>query len=240
MAAQDHVDPVVDPGAFRKRRFTQFFGWLSSHQFWLVVFTFLLFLATVGLVMATRNLVTDASKTAQRQLRAYVTATGVNIVPNIDEAGRVIGYHAAVVFDNSGSTPTVGLRWSVKPWPEESAERYVCPVPVAEDDYANLNRLLIGPHTKIENVYQMIIDNKTLPKIIGGKMRPQLDRVVYYKDVFGDKHKTRFCFLIYHNPGISGHDGLDFAACGGNFNCADDECDQPPSPVTPIEKCAIP
>jgi hypothetical protein len=65
----------------------------------------LLFAATMGLWWATWRLVTGTEKTAERQLRAYVSVMK-GIVTNIDGPGPI---EATVTVKNSGQTPAYDL-----------------------------------------------------------------------------------------------------------------------------------
>jgi hypothetical protein len=85
---------------------TEFWSPLSGYRIkitdsLLVIFTFGLFMATLYLWRATMRLVTDAEKTAERQLRAYMTVEpGGFIAWSAGVQGR-----AAINAKNVGSTP---------------------------------------------------------------------------------------------------------------------------------------
>lgn len=63
--------------------------------------TFLLFLATFALWLATRKLVRGSEKTAERQLRAYLLPKGGTISPKMD--------YAVITFSNNGQTPAYNV-----------------------------------------------------------------------------------------------------------------------------------
>jgi hypothetical protein len=69
-----------------------------SPEWWLIGVTALLAGATIGLWWATKNLVTGAERTAERQLRAYITAkehrTEFCNVADWDTAGNPISRSA--------------------------------------------------------------------------------------------------------------------------------------------------
>jgi hypothetical protein len=67
----------------------------------LVVFTAILASATIFLYLATRNLVTDAERTAKRQLRAYVYAAPYRAF-NIDNSGATAQIYT--IIGSKGST----------------------------------------------------------------------------------------------------------------------------------------
>jgi hypothetical protein len=83
--------------------------------------TFLLFLATFALWLATRKLVRSAEKTAQRQLGAYVFVSGARIIHGITD-NNILEVH--VEIKNSGQTPAykmmavTGLHFDTYPPPQ--------------------------------------------------------------------------------------------------------------------------
>jgi hypothetical protein len=105
------IPEVKSDGADRKRESKTEEGSEQGTEFWppfrgyrlkvtdtlLAGITFLLFLAILALWWSTRKLVRGAEKTAERQLRAYVSITQVKII----RMRRSI----AVEFTNSGQTP---------------------------------------------------------------------------------------------------------------------------------------
>lgn len=71
------------------------------------VVVILLFIATLALYCVTRDLVNDAQKTAERQLRAYVLPSEVNVT--LKDATFTVG----VVFKNTGQTPAYDIVASI-------------------------------------------------------------------------------------------------------------------------------
>jgi hypothetical protein len=71
----------------------------------IVLFTALLFGATVYLYRATRNLVTGVEKTAEKQLRAYMASKHSKFIGLGDSAGKVAAYKFEMVWSNCGQTP---------------------------------------------------------------------------------------------------------------------------------------
>lgn len=58
------------------------------------------------------------------------------------------------------------------------------------------------------------------------RLRPYIyGAVVYEEFVSGKSHITRFCYTLWGNPAVTGASGLSYSLCGGNSNCADEECD---------------
>jgi hypothetical protein len=73
----------------------------TSPDWWIISLTGLLAVATAGLWKATRDLVRGSEKTAERQLRAYVTAEACNI----RDAYSNTAVGVSVVIHNFGQTP---------------------------------------------------------------------------------------------------------------------------------------
>ena len=92
-------------------------GWIIANEKWvnalstgfIAVFTILLAFGTLALYCATRNLVSSAEKTAERQLRAYVSMASAAIQPQTNEAG-ISGLYIRVIVKNSGQTPARDFR----------------------------------------------------------------------------------------------------------------------------------
>ena len=58
------------------------------------------------------------------------------------------------------------------------------------------------------------------------RLRPYIyGAVVYEEFVSGKSHITRFCYTLWGNPAVTGASGMSYSMCGGNSNCADEECD---------------
>jgi hypothetical protein len=75
-------------------------------SFLLVVVTFLLFLATVGLFCATRDLVNDSKKTTELSSRAWLVPTGSYFFePPVSEQSRV-----KISLENFGKIPALNAR----------------------------------------------------------------------------------------------------------------------------------
>ena len=73
---------------------------------WMIVVTFLLFLATLGLYCSTRDLVEGGEKTSKLQLRAYITYVGDS---RIDCANQTQGCGLSIEIKNSGITPAYNV-----------------------------------------------------------------------------------------------------------------------------------
>jgi hypothetical protein len=75
----------------------------------IALFTALLFGATWGLWVATKNLVAGAQRTARTQLRAFVFGK-FESAPNVGDAGTITQYIFYVPFENVGLTPATHVR----------------------------------------------------------------------------------------------------------------------------------
>jgi hypothetical protein len=80
----------------------------SAPDWWMIGLTGLLAVSTLGLWLATRKLVSSAEKTAERQLRAYMTVKHGNILHEKHADGWLLGWHPQVV--NVGQTPAYDVR----------------------------------------------------------------------------------------------------------------------------------
>jgi hypothetical protein len=185
----------------------------------LVVFTFFLFLATVALWRATRDLVDDAKETSERQLRAYVylemSAFQWPFPPkNSDRWGIV------VKITNSGQTwaRNVVIRRAkiskekgdlTDPW-DDTEWRRPTPEP-----------MVLGPKQSVP-LQMGDISFTDAPSIING------DRIIYfvvwvtYEDVAGPKPTVRHTQVsVRFNADAEGGTSFSFLP---THNCADDSC----------------
>jgi hypothetical protein len=185
---KDGSEPTQDSD--NRKRFVHLFRWWKNptdrFAFFLVVVTFLLFLATAGLYCATRDLVKDAEDTAERQLRAYVLPEKALLL-NINDATPRYIFHAK----NYGQTPahelTVWVAW-----------RYFdigkIDIPVARPANLQLSKYLLGPQgftTTSDTVY---LDDDRKTKIRNGQAMFFLFGDARYKDVFGRDRISTFRF----------------------------------------------
>ena len=87
----------------------RWFGWWNNpsdrFSFLVAFFTCGVFAATVALWLATKDLVNDAEDTAERQLRAYIVVSGVNMPITPDGF-----YKPSAQIKNVGLTPAYDFR----------------------------------------------------------------------------------------------------------------------------------
>ena len=106
MATEEEVQAEgATKNAKPKKKITDYLPWWENptdrFAFFLVIVTFLLVLATVGLWIATRDLVNDARETAQRQLRAYLYVFPVTLAVIAPEKMPMV----LLSMKNHGTTP---------------------------------------------------------------------------------------------------------------------------------------
>lgn len=85
--------------------------------FWLAGFTFVLAVSTIGLWLATQSILREASLTSQKQLRAYVGISEINVT-------QLDGFEFQILvgFKNSGQTPAYGVKLSIEAATYENAK----------------------------------------------------------------------------------------------------------------------
>ena len=180
-----------------------------------MAFTFLLFLATVALFWATRDLVYDAKHNAQRQLRAYVFAQNVESFWTAEKATEtILKWTFFPVWKNSGQTPTKNMMSNVNMWVGEEAG----PLPANFDfpDYGKPARTMIGPGAVMHGE-KLELTVAQLQKIRAGTAHAYIWAWVEYNDVFEGtpRRRSEACFEIKvtGNP-IYKEGGFAFALYG--------------------------
>lgn len=188
----------------------------------LVLFTCLLFVATLYLYLATRDLVKGADKTAQQQLRAYVFVKAIhsNIVANSD-IGLVDNWRITVELGNGGNTPTKNLLLNTN-W-DSFSEQMAGDFDFPDRPYGDAAPGLIGPggssHAPHVDIPTALIDQVAL-KFKHVYIWGWAD----YDDVVGGpRHRTEFCFEILKDGGL-----MSFRP-HGRFNSSDEECYRAPA-----------
>jgi len=195
-----------------------------------VVFTFLLFLATLALYWATRDLVRDAKNNAQRQLRAYVFVQNIESFWTADKATKTITkWTFFPVWKNSGQTPTRSMVSTINVWVGQNAR----PMPDNFDfpDYGKPRRSMIGPGATMHgDRLELTVDQ--LQKIRAGTAHAYMWAWAEYNDVFEKtpRHRSEACFEIKvtGNP-IYKEGGFGFAL-HGPFNGYDEDAYRKPQP----------
>src|SRR5712664_1345441 len=170
-------------------------GWFKKLGEPLTVVTLLLFLATGALYFATRDLVHDAEKTAERQLRAYLVLDEANITRFV--AGQTIEFHG--IIRNTGQTPAydidgyTGIMYDAFPLPY--------PFPVISTAGFQESRAVLGRdqvvHARIPT--KPAPTQETIDAINAGKMAVYVFGRVTYRDAFGIGRYTNYR-LFYSRP----------------------------------------
>jgi hypothetical protein len=225
-ATEDHVDPnsTVNSG---------FKAWVTSNEKFLnaistgfiAVFTILLAFGTVALFCATRNLVSGAEDTAQRQLRAYVGVGADDLgfdtpgennpnyvpIPANPVAGQVFDDFLTIKVKNFGQTPAYDVivfgHMAVMP-----------PFAMLPDDFftrqAPFDALPSGPVRTFVSRFVLQPQQMAISKHVVNDVRPLIAARqrqasvyvwgrIYYRDIYGRPWRTLFCYAWepWHPPG---------------------------------------
>ncbi|WP_449377640.1 hypothetical protein [Bradyrhizobium sp. UFLA05-112] len=154
----------------------------------LVGFTFLLFLATVALWLATRALVKSADRNAGLQLRAYVSVQ--NCRTEEYEVGKPVSI--SVVAKNSGQTPShnttfvAALKYRLK-----SDKR---PLTLKQSGPRSSSSLGSGAVESIKLISTEPLTQEQAMAIAKGDARIIVHGQIRYLTVFGDEAETLFGF----------------------------------------------
>jgi hypothetical protein len=219
--ASNNSDVGDERQSFRER-----FRWAIEtlkdlHGLITAVATVLLFLATLALYCATANLVHDADKNAQKQLRAYVNAErpkveGLDPVDLKDVTELTIGFSLV----NTGQTPAKELRAELA----IALREYPLPKGDFTAEAVVLDAVMLGKDIPVGGV-----KSKGFTRSEIGVMREARSQRLYvlgracYRDVFDKSHTLGFCFM-YMGDRLKA-----FALCEGNWNYDKQErCPQPP------------
>lgn len=153
----------------------------------LVAFTVILAFSTIFLWVATRDLVSGADKTAERQLRAYVNIIRGAIQPHQQPNG-IPTVTAQVTLKNSGQTPAyehrtwIGIR-------VEEPESFTFEFP---ELIADLASSIIGPTIESDMTIGFVIGQENLQAVLDGKKRLFVWGLVEYRDAFNHKRVLKF------------------------------------------------
>lgn len=161
-----------------------------------VVFTFLLFAATLALWRATDRLVRGADETAERQLRAYIFVESGKVETPLAN-GR---FMANLIVRNSGKTPAydvvcdIGMdagREFLAEWDKD----------VDDDKPHPAGSGAIGPgsHIVLDPESTWLADSTILYKCFVGEYALFVYGLIRYRDAFGKARHTRF--RMYRNRG---------------------------------------
>ncbi|MCP3414224.1 hypothetical protein NLM16_08940 [Bradyrhizobium brasilense] len=167
----------------------------------------LLFVATMGLWWATRQLVTGAEKTSERQLRAYVFVRPISTYFLYD--GDTCRVTITYVMKNSGQTPAFQLIHfgEIQNLMVPTATPITIPAPVGP-----LSALSLGPGAEIESTVWGIMNVDKLKELGTSLKKIHVVGTAIYFDAFKKRRETQFCFYVENlNEILSSHTGI-----GGN------------------------
>jgi len=154
----------------------------------IAVFTVVLALATFSLWRATHNLVRGSERTAQTQLRAYISLESGSIQhANID--GQ-LGFIVSVVLRNYGVTPGYHFRTWMSPPAILDAE--VVPFAAPAVSIADGASSILGPGSQAHLNWRAVFPPDALPEIRDGKKAIFCWGGANYTDAFG--HQRHFTF----------------------------------------------
>ncbi|MBI5316761.1 MAG: hypothetical protein HZB34_12375 [Nitrospirae bacterium] len=175
-----------------KNKISESADWWWDHipEILLALFTLCLFIATYLLYRATKKLVMGAEDTAKRQLRAYISITGGELVER-NEGSNIIGFQ--VHFKNAGQTPAYdvlsGAQCTIMDLPRNAPLPLV---PLTEKSKSTFGPGIdssLFPTMKIPTSEQKTaIDNRKAAIYIHGRIE--------YRDAF-DRGQTTNFNLIY-------------------------------------------
>jgi hypothetical protein len=186
---------------------------------WLVVWTALLFIATVGSVVVLHSTDEKIKESYAAVQRPFITAKEILIDPNMMPGYWTFG----VRFENSGSTPTSEMEFittSSQNSPSDPEEAFQNPS-LSWSKFPGL----LGPKAQdIPVGSQSGILIKTLEEMAKSRTNYYISGTVHYRDLFKDsaEHVTKFCFAVIpyfvNNELKSGIQRCLY------WNCADGEC----------------
>jgi hypothetical protein len=179
----------------------------------LVFFTALLFAATIFLYRATRDLVTGAEETAERQLRAYVLVPRVDIVDRSPTL-RFTETWVEVSITNFGHIPATSINY----WLAVCAEEY--PLRTALDPEMvtkTIGVLAPGGGTFIAEITTPLIKN-SLASISDHGMALYVYGEVRYYDGFTTDRVTPFRYMRRSGDDWSRNGKLEMCQEGNNPN----------------------
>jgi len=189
-------------------------------------FTVTLARSTIGL----ERLASDQGRAAIARERAFVFPMDVRPIPQIDAGtGKVVGWLLAVVWKNSGMTPTRNMyaRVSIKPFPATLPDDFDFPDIGGGENV----RLLVGPGAEIESSPLRIHDDVIL--VLAGKSdvaRLYMWGWAEYNDIYEGtpRHRTEFCYEWSITGDVTNYERLSFRyTLHRKHNGADDECPRP-------------
>jgi hypothetical protein len=186
---------------------------------WLVVWTALLFIATVGSVVVLHSTDEKIKESYAAVQRPFITAKEVIIDPSMMPGYWMFG----VRFENSGSTPTSEMEFmtiSDRASPGDPEDIFRSPTPL-NSKFSGL----LGPKAQdIPVGTQSGIPVNSAREMAISRANYYIRGVVHYRDLFKDsiEHVTKFCFAVI--PYLEGNELKSGIQRCLYWNCADDEC----------------
>lgn len=188
----------------------------------------------------------DKSNTLSRETlvatqRAYVTVSGLKIEPILGPSGSQEFWRVAPIVVNNGNTPTRNLRWTARAgdWDMDftAPGRVHRPgekgpaIPALESFRGQLrdgtfNPATLAPKQETNTLMQESIPVRYTEAIRSQKMRVYIHGTLVYEDFLSPRvHITRYCYMLWGFPPVTGPVGFSHSGCGGRSNCADEECE---------------
>jgi len=179
-----------------------------------------------------RNATELSRETLISTQRAYVSVTGLEIRPKLDDNQQKL-WAISPVFENTGNTPTKNLRWAgtMRDWdPYLPLSKVKRGHPSAAEDITQvtLNRLSLGPHQVVRDRFEASepIPNGFIEAIRRREMNVYIHGIVVYDDFVSPKHHVlRYCYVLWNAPVVVNSIGFTYSQCGDGRNCTDEECD---------------
>lgn len=181
---------------------------LNGEQ-WLVVFTLALVAATAMLWWATRALVKGAERTAQQQLRAYISLES----QRLDELKIGFPLHYSFVFRNVGQTPAFDVSVYSTATFERTKDKADFPVFGDPQPSGTTGPQQIIP-IDVTSMEPLNMDQAV--GVAGGTVWLHIWGEIAYTDAFGKKRKTGFRFVHGHHDQLPFKPGLLIKQRGGN------------------------
>ena len=160
-----------------------------------------------------------ARDTARRELRAYVLPSGLVFDWKISlKDGRKF-MELRAVFKNTGHTPTRSLKLIADvSFASVDEEQFNLAPPIEQHN-------MLGPSEEIRTPITFVSDTDVI-EVFKDVKNLFLFGVVFYDDVFGKSHETRFCWrLKFQKSAASDIPDLVTWEYSGLHNCSDEECD---------------
>lgn len=214
--------------AFRRDWIRKFIDWVNARSGAMTA------AATIAIALLTWSIVrlTDhQTKDTEAIQRAFVFSTGVNLYKPDPDA--IPGLEMVIVpIENAGATAATDLDVVTNMFTEPVMEKWPDPFDFPDPQpnrpgQKPLPRALGPKETTISPIG--LLERGCLDLIAHGQLKTLVWGRIRYKDVFGDSHKTNFCWE-YVGRGIDYPRGTApttfFFPCPWH-NCTDDDCKDP-------------